>query len=212
MHKCVHACLTITLIFMATDSSALPQFTDLGAYQVLNWSEGRVVGSPPFELIEAPPDSYGNRTAGLAVHLPDANSIHFSGYAENGFTVVGTYQQRRGAFVVDEPTRVRMLGDVSIRQAGSAVQTFDFRIIESVLYTTHAVVFGVEGDHHFDDFVDLSPGTYEFILSISSNSLPGAGVTSFDALLAIPEPSTALLVGLGLTMLGARRRTILKEI
>ena len=97
-------------------------------------------------------------------------------------------------------------------EIGSATSAiFDFRIYQ--FEDRYLKVFDTSGYFEFADHIDLPAGDYMFFLAANgghrgpqSGLPPGVGGVSFDVLLTIPEPSTALLISMGLIGLGVRRR------
>jgi len=179
------------------DSLATPYFQDLGRYAARGINESGGGASPPFDLIEAAPAPDGSRTAGIAVDTLSSVEIRFAGYAEHQSTYSGTTSS--GAFVLDRPAVVRLLGNVTVLETGGSPSAFQFRITRSPLSTVYASDLVFNGSYDFEESLDLAPG--DFFFHIGAIGTDGGDGIEFDLVLVIPEPSIAVLLGLGLAVL-----------
>ena len=173
--------LTLTLVLVAPSASnAAPYFRDFGRY--------------------AAPEGDSE----ITVTTPSSTSIRFAGHALGIYAYSGT--SSRGAFVLDEPTRVSITGTVSVLETGGPPSGFDFRI--SHFEDEFLAIFWTTGIYDLADEITLSPGDYSFF--IGANGTDASDGASFDVLLTIPEPSTANSLVMGLCILASlqpRRRS-----
>jgi hypothetical protein len=99
---------------------------------------------------------------------------------------------------------VRVAGTVSILETGGSPSSYDFRITRDPLRDEYVSILISTGTYSIDDSIFMTPGDFSFFIgAVGTDASDGV---HFDILLTIPEPSTALLMGVGLVALGVRRR------
>lgn len=139
--------------------------------------------------------SGGNESIGLAWNASPFEDVTFLFELDGGFTSSGGVQYTGGSGTI-APADIDADGDIDVDDwvLFAAASHTDFSGITSAYQRFKNGDLDADGDNDYDDF-RLFKADF-----IASN-----GAEAFAALAAIPEPSTALLIALGLSALTATR-------
>lgn len=195
--------LALVLVFsgLIPCIASAASFVDYGRYLAVGFGDSASGGYPAgYGPIEGTRLHDGSRTAGLTVSLPTTTSIQFDGYLDNWiYGSVGN--SRAGVFELDSPTVVTLEGLVDLRAQTNRVLMFDFRV-DGPGYLFK--IYSTPGTRLVSDSILMPAGTYYFNLGVTGADIGNS--VDFSLLLTIPEPSTALLLGLGLAGIAITRR------